>query len=233
MAGKSCLVTGVGWGTGRAIVERFARGGYEVAMLARRGDRLDRIAEEVAGTRAYPCDVTDTEALAETVERVAADLGAPEVVVHNAVGGAWGTFLEVDPADLERNFQVNCMALLHLARLTVPPMIEAGRGALVVTGNTAAHRGRPRFAAFAPSKAAQRILAESIARDAGPKGVHVAYVTIDATIDLRWTRRMNPGKPDDFYIAPVEIAEEVFHVARQPRGAWSFAVELRPHGEVW
>ena len=233
MARKTCLVTGVGWGTGSAIVRRFAAAGYDVAMLARRADRLARFAEEIETAHAYPCDVTDTEALRGAVAKVTADLGAPQVVIHNAVGGAWGNFLEVDPADLERNFQVNTMALLHLARLTAPAMIEAGHGALICTGNTAAHRGRGGYAGFAPSKAAQRILAESIARDAGPKGVHVAYVTIDAVIDLRWTRARSPDKPDDYFIKPEEIAAEIFHIAQQPKGAWSFNVEIRPHGEVW
>jgi len=201
--------------------------------LARRADRLETLASEIEHTHAYPCDVTDTEALARAVADVTRDLGAPSVVIHNAVAGAWGNFLEVDPEALEANFKVNTMALLHLARLTAPAMIEAGGGALICTGNTAAHRGRGGYAGFAPSKAAQRILAESIARDAGPKGVHVAYVTIDAVIDLRWTRKRQPDKPDDYFIKPEEIAGEVYHIAHQPRGAWSFNVEIRPHGEVW
>jgi NADP-dependent 3-hydroxy acid dehydrogenase YdfG len=233
MARKTCLVTGVGWGTGAAITRKFATEGYEVAMLARRADRLETLASEIEHTHAYPCDVTDTEALARAVADVTRDLGAPSVVIHNAVAGAWGNFLEVDPEALEANFKVNTMALLHLARLTAPAMIEAGGGALICTGNTAAHRGRGGYAGFAPSKAAQRILAESIARDAGPKGVHVAYVTIDAVIDLRWTRKRQPDKPDDYFIKPEEIAGEVYHIAHQPRGAWSFNVEIRPHGEVW
>lgn len=233
MALKSCLVTGVGWGTGAAIVRKFAAEGYAVAMLARRADRLATLETEIENARAYPCDVTDTAALSETVAKVTEDIGAPSVVVHNAVGGAWGNFLEVDPAALEANFQVSTMGLLHVARLTAPAMIAAGEGAIICTGNTAAHRGRGGYAGFAPSKAAQRILAESIARDAGPKGVHVAYVTIDAVIDLRWTRKRYAGKPDDFFIKPEEIAGEIYHIAHQPKGAWSFNVEIRPHGEVW
>jgi NADP-dependent 3-hydroxy acid dehydrogenase YdfG len=233
MALKSCLVTGVGWGTGAAIVRKFAGEGYAVAMLARRADRLATLETEIENARAYPCDVADTAALSETVAKVTEDIGAPSVVVHNAVGGAWGNFLEVDPAALEANFQVSTMGLLHVARLTAPAMIAAGEGAIICTGNTAAHRGRGGYAGFAPSKAAQRILAESIARDAGPKGVHVAYVTIDAVIDLRWTRKRYAGKPDDFFIKPEEIAGEIYHIAHQPKGAWSFNVEIRPHGEVW
>jgi short-subunit dehydrogenase len=153
--------------------------------------------------------------------------------VHNAVGGTFGGFLDIDPADLERNFRVNTMALLHLARALVPAMVRDGRGAIMVTGNTSALRGKAGFAGFAPTKAAQRILAQAMARDLGPKGVHVAYFVIDAVIDVPWTRQMFAGKPDDFFIQPAAIADEVFHVAHQERSAWSFDVELRPFNESW
>jgi NADP-dependent 3-hydroxy acid dehydrogenase YdfG len=233
MKKKTCLVTGVGWGTGNAVVRKFANSGYQVAMLARRDDRLAVMEEAIGGAHAYPCDVTNVDLLKMTLQRIVDDLGSPSIVIHNAVSGSWGNFLEIDPNDLEYNFQVNTMALLHIARLTLPKMIENGEGSLICTGNTSAHRGRGRYAGFAPTKAAQRILAQSIARDAGPKGVHVAYVTIDAVIDLRWTRKRSPEKQDDYFITPDEIANEIFHIAHQPKGAWSFDVEIRPHGEVW
>jgi NAD(P)-dependent dehydrogenase (short-subunit alcohol dehydrogenase family) len=227
------LVTGVGPGTGSAMVRRFARGGYAVAMLARTGERLVSLEKEITHAHAYPCDVTDEAQLDATIAEVRGDLGQPKVLIHNAVGGAFATFLEVEPEVLNRNFQINTMALLHLARRLAPAMIEAGEGAMIVTGNTSALRGKPRFAGFAPTKAAQRILAEAIARDVGPKGVHVAYVVIDAVIDLEWTRRMFPEAKDEFFIKPAAIAEEVWHIAHQDRSAWSFNVEVRPFGEVW
>ena len=228
------LITGVGPGTGAAMARRFARGGYSVAMLARDRERLDALEREIDRSRGYACDVTDEAQLDATIERVRGDLGAPKVLIHNAVGGAFATFLEIDPEVLNRNFQVNTMALLHLARRLAPAMIEAGEGAIIVTGNTSAFRGKPRFAGFAPTKAAQRILAEAIAREVGPKGVHVAYVVIDAVIDLEWTRAM-VSKPagDPFFIQPSAIAEEVWHVVQQERSAWSFNVEIRPFAEPW
>ena len=125
------------------------------------------------------------------------------------------------------------MALLYLTRRLAPAMVAAGEGAIITTGNTSAFRGKANFAGFAPTKAAQRILAESIARELGPKGVHVAYVMIDAVIDLEWTRKRWPDAPDHFFIRPAAIAEEVWHVAHQDRCAWSFNVELRPFGETW
>ena len=125
------------------------------------------------------------------------------------------------------------MALMHLARLTTPAMVEAGEGALIVTGNTSAQRGKALFAGFAPTKAAQRILSESLARDLGPKGVHVAYLIIDAVIDVPWARERFKDAKDDFFISPTSIAAEVFHLAHQPRDAWSFLAEVRPFHEPW
>ena len=227
------VVTGVGPGTGAAIARRFARDGYAVAMLARDRNRLTLLEREITHSHAYPCDVTDEAQLDATLEVIRAELGTPKVLIHNAVGGAFGNFLEIDPQVLNRNFQVNTMALLYLARRLAPAMVAAGEGTIITTGNTSAFRGKANFAGFAPTKAAQRILAEAIAREIGPKGVHVAYVMIDAVIDLEWTRKRWPEAPDDFFIKPAAIADEVWHVAHQDRSAWSFNVELRPFGETW
>ena len=227
------IVTGVGPGTGASIVRRFHEGGYQVAMLARNAARLATLADELPDTFALPCDVSDPAALHLALEQAEARAGAPKVAVHNAVGGAFANFLDVDPAVLERNFQVNVMALMHLGRWAAPRMEKACGGALIITGNTSAERGRANFAGFAPTKAAQRILAESMARAMGPRGVHVAYLVIDAAIDLEWQRKNNPEKPDDYFCHPKDIADEVWHLAHQARSAWSFRAEIRPFGEVW
>src|SRR5213079_3434890 len=139
-------VTGVGPGTGAAIARRFSRGGYAVAMLARSRDRLIALEREIESARAYPCDVTDEAGLEKTLDAVRADLGTPKVLVHNAVGGAFGNFLAIDPQVLNRNFQVNTMALLYLARRLAPEMLKAGEGAMITTGNTSAFRGKVNFA---------------------------------------------------------------------------------------
>ena len=113
------------------------------------------------------------------------------------------------------------------------PVVEVVLGALVATGNTAAYRGKGFFAGFAPTKAGQRILMESIAREVGPQGVHAAYVAIDAVIDLEWTRKRFEGRPDDFFCQPADIAEEVWRLAHQPKSAWAFESVIRPFGENW
>jgi NAD(P)-dependent dehydrogenase (short-subunit alcohol dehydrogenase family) len=227
------VVTGVGPGTGGAIVRRFSQGGYRVAMLARTRARLSALEREIPNATGYPCDVTDEGQLDSTIEAIRRDLGEPKILIHNAVGGAFGNFMEIDPQVLNRNFQVNTMALLHLARRLAPAMVAAGEGAIVASGNTSALRGKANFAGFAPTKAAQRIIAESIARELGPKGVHVAYIVIDAVIDLEWTRKRFTDATDDFFVKPAAIADEIWHIVHQDRSAWSFNVEVRPFRENW
>src|SRR5882672_5869247 len=136
------LITGVGPGTGAALARRFAAGGYAVAMLARNAERLAALEGEIDGARGFACDVADEAQLDTTLAAVRDALGVPSVLIHNAVGGAFGSFLDIDPQVLNRNFQVNTMGLLYLARRLAPAMINAGKGAIMVTGNTSALRGR-------------------------------------------------------------------------------------------
>jgi NAD(P)-dependent dehydrogenase (short-subunit alcohol dehydrogenase family) len=227
------IVTGVGPGTGSAIVRRFAAEGFRVIALARSPDRIRALEQELTDTHAVICDVSSESQVAEAVADIRNRYGSPNVLIHNAVGGGWGTFLEIEPRMLDRNFQVNVMGLLYLARELAPDMIKAGSGTILVTGNTSAIRGKANFAGFAPTKAAQRILSESIARDLGPRGIHVAYVLIDAVIDLPRMRERLPEAPDAFFIKPSAIADDLWHLHRQDRSAWSFLSEIRPFGEKW
>ncbi len=240
-----CVVTGVGDATGSSIVRRFAKDGYRIAMIARNADRLNRLADEIEEAYAYPCDVSDLEALERTITKIKADLGPVQVLIHNAVAYTFGTFLESDPTELERNFRVNTTSLLYLARMLAPDMIEAANGAIIVTGNTASLRGVPNYALFAPTKAAQRILCESLARELGPRRVHVGYITIDAPIDVTWLGPDEdrpswlvppsdwPWSREEFFANPDAIAEEVFHMAHQDHSTWAFETVIRPFAEKW
>ncbi|MAZ86527.1 MAG: short-chain dehydrogenase [Cellvibrionaceae bacterium] len=234
MSQKLCLITGVGEGTGASIARRFANSGYQVVMLARNKQRLARLESELPNARSFAVDLENLDQLVEFCSTVKTEFGIPYVIVHNAVRATFEGFLDGKLDDLERNFRVNTTSLFYLVRAFAPEMIKRGDGAIAVTGNTAAFRGVPNYALFSPTKAAQRNFTEALARDLGPKGIHVSYFNIDAVIDVPWTRdRFHPDKPDDFFIKPTDIAEEVFRVAHQPRSAWSFDVEIRPFGEKW
>lgn len=234
MDNKVCFITGVGDGTGASVARRFARAGYRVAMLARNRRRLAELETELSGSKSFSVDLEDIDHLIEICRQVKDEMGTPEVIVHNAVRATFQPFMEADPEELERNFRVNTTSLLYMAREFTPAMVARGSGAIIVTGNTAALRGVPNYALFAPTKAAQRILAQSLARELGPKGIHVAYIVIDAAIDTPWTRvPFNPDMPEEFFSKPDAIADEVFHIAHQDRSTWSFDVELRPDREIW
>jgi NAD(P)-dependent dehydrogenase (short-subunit alcohol dehydrogenase family) len=238
MTDRIALIAGVGGATGAALSRRFAQGGYRVAMIARNAERLAELETEIPGAQGYPCDVADLDWLGTIVERIQADLGAPHVLIHNAVAATFAKILEASVEDLERNFRVNTTSLFFLVQKLVPAMIERGEGAIMVTGNTSSFRGIPMRPAFAPTKAAQRILAQSLSKDLGPKRVHVGYITIDAAIDAPWRRATWPPpdwerKPDDHFAHPDAIAEEVYHIAHQHPSAWSFDHVIRPFAENW
>ncbi len=228
-----CLVIGVGPGFGMGCVRRFVAEGYHVSMIARHAGRLDAWQREHANTAAFPVDVANVEGFVETLQQIVTAHGLPDVVIYNAAKASFGNYLKITPADFEKNFSVNTTGLLVAAQALAPSMVERGSGALIVTGNTGAMRGTPNFVGWSPSKAGQRILSESLARELGPHGVHVAYVVVDALIDMPFARKNRPSQPDDTYAKPDDLAETVFNTAVQPRSAWSFLVELRPFGESW
>ena len=233
MSKKVALVTGVGPGTGSSIARRFSNGGYKVAMIARDKERLKSLEDELENSKGYSCELRNQEYLNSTIDNIIKDFGYPDVFIHNAVRGTRGNFLEFTSEELQSNFDINVIALHRIAQKVAPEMIKKGKGAIIVTGNTSAHRGKANFGGTASTKAAQKILTESFARFLNPKGIHVAYITIDAAIDLEWTRKAWPDKPDDFFIQPDDIASEVWHIAHQSKSAWTFDHWLRPFGENW
>ena len=233
MSKKVALVTGVGPGTGSSIARRFSDGGYKVAMIARDKKRLKSLEDELEDSKGYSCELRNQEYLNSTVDNIIRDFGYPDVFIHNAVRGTRGNFLEFTSEELQSNFDINVIALHRIAQKVAPEMIKKAKGAIIVTGNTSAHRGKANFGGTASTKAAQKILTESFARYLNPKGIHVAYITIDAAIDLEWTRKAWPDKPDDFFIQPDDIASEVWHIAHQSKSAWTFDHWLRPFGENW
>ena len=135
--------------------------------------------------------------------------------------------------DFEAAWRVNTLGAFLTSKRVIGAMKKAGRGSIVFIGATASRRGNVKTAAFAPAKAAQRSLAESMARHLWPAGIHVSIVIVDGVVDLARTRKMMPDKPDSFFIKPEEIAESVLQVTKQKRSVWSFEVEARPFGEAW
>jgi NADP-dependent 3-hydroxy acid dehydrogenase YdfG len=228
-----CVVVGVGPGNGAAFARRFSGAGYAVALLARTVEYISALAATLPSARAYACDVTDPDSIRRTFGAIGADLGDVDVLVYNAGSGVWGSIEEVAAADLEQAFRINALGLLSAAQTIVPSMKTRNAGTIIVIGATASRRGGAKTAAFAPAKAAQRSLTESMARHLWPSGIHVGLVIIDGVVDLPRTRERMSGKPDSFFVKPDDVAETVFWLSQQPRSAWSFEVEARPFGETW
>ncbi|OAA69452.1 short chain dehydrogenase [Cordyceps fumosorosea ARSEF 2679] len=243
------VVVGVGSGTGASVARLFARRGYPVALLARKDANLTPVVDAVtaAGGTALgiPTDVSDPASLDAAFAAVAATWPGARLAaaVYNAEAGfAYKPFLELTPEDLDRALATGAKGLFHFAQRTIPQLLDAvpseeGKEqqhppTLIVTGATAALRGSARFATFAAGKFAQRALAQSLAREFGPRGVHVAYAIIDGVIDTPWgkDRVANDGKADG-KISPDAIAESYWHLHTQPRSAFTHELDLRPFVE--
>jgi NAD(P)-dependent dehydrogenase (short-subunit alcohol dehydrogenase family) len=177
--------------------------------------------------------VTSAADVASTFNSIGAELGEPEVLVYNAGSGVWGDIENITPEAFESTWKVNALGALLTAQQVIPAMKRSARGSIILIGATASRRGGARTAAFAPAKAAQRSLAESMARSLWPAGIHVALVIIDGVVDLERTRKAMPDKPDRFFVKPDDVAATVHWLCRQPSSAWAFEVEARPFGESW
>ncbi len=228
-----CVVIGIGPGNGEAFARRFAGAGYDVAMLSRSTELSSTLAKELPGSRAYECDASRTESITQALASVERDLGPVEVLVYNAGSGSWGSVDDVSPADLEQAVRVNTIGALAATQAVLPAMRKAKSGSIVFIGATASRRGGAGTLGFAPAKAAQKSLAESLARKLGPEHIHVSLVVIDGVIDLPRTRARLPDAPASFFLAPADIAETVFFLTQQKPSAWTFELEVRPFGEKW
>lgn len=230
---KVAVVAGVGEGNGAAMAKRFAADGYRIALLARSTAFSEKLAEEIGDARAYACDVGDPAAVESAVTEIRRDMGEPDVLLYNAGSGSFGDIEAITPAQFETSWRTNAFGALLLSQAVIPAMTHKGSGAIVFTGATASRRGGPRSAAFAPAKAAQRALAESMARSLWPRGVHVALIVVDGVVDIPRTRERLSDKPDDFFIKPDAVAAIAAALVAQDRSAWSFEVEARPFQESW
>jgi NAD(P)-dependent dehydrogenase (short-subunit alcohol dehydrogenase family) len=227
------VVAGAGPGNGAALGKRFAEAGYAVAMLARSRDGLDLLERQIEGARGFECDVGSPESVARTFSRVKAELGTVDALLYNAGSGVFGDIESITPEQFEQSWRVNAYGAFLCARQVIPDMKARRSGSIVFIGATASRRGGPRSAAFAPAKAAQRSLAESMARSLWPAGIHVSLIVVDGVVDLPRTRQMMPDKPDSFFIKPSGVAETAYRLTCQDPSAWSFEVEARPFGESW
>jgi len=232
MNGKVAAVLGVGPGLGAAIARRFAREGFAIALMARREESVAEARREIenAGGTALPvsADATNPASVEAAFGRVRSELGEPEVFVYNAGAFQMGGILEIEPEKFDECFRANCAGAFYAARQVLPAMVGAGRGTVLLTGATAALRGGARFSALAVGKFGLRALAQSMAREFGPQGIHVAHVVIDGQIDASRVRRMSPDREAHTMLSPDAIAETYWQLHSQNPTAWTLEMDLRP-----
>ncbi len=232
MNGKVAAILGVGPGLGAAVARRFAREGFAVALMARKEESVAGVREEIEnrGGTAPPLtvDATDPTSVEVAFGRVRDELGDPEVLVYNAGAFQMGGILEVPPEKFDECFKANCAGAFYAAQQVLPAMVEAGRGTILLTGATASLRGSARFSALAVGKFGLRALAQSMAREFGPQGIHVAHVIIDGQIDTPGLRQSSPDCEESTMLSPDAIAETYWQLHSQDRTVWTLELDLRP-----
>jgi len=227
---ETALIVGAGAGLSASLARRFAREGIRVAVAARNVEKLADFTKET-GARAFACDAADPQQVARLFEDVEKSLGAPDVVVYNASARARGPLVDLDPAEVERAIAVSAFGGFLVAQQAVRRMLPKSAGAVLFTGASASVKGYARSAPFAMGKFALRGLAQSLARELAPQGIHVAHFVIDGAI--RSAVRTEPSDKPDSMLDPDAIAESYLHVLQQPRSAWTWEVELRPWVETF
>jgi NAD(P)-dependent dehydrogenase (short-subunit alcohol dehydrogenase family) len=222
---ERALIVGAGAGLSASLARLFAREGMQVALASRDTKKLSVLCEQT-GARAFACQASDPGQVAALFEALESALGAPDVVVYNASGRARGAFVDLVPAEVAQTLAVTAYGGFLVAQQAARRMLPQGHGAILLTGASASIKGYPRSAPFAMGKFALRGLAQSLARELAPQGIHVAHFVIDGVIGTAGST--GPADKPDSMLDPDAMAQNYWHVLQQPRSTWTWEVELRP-----
>jgi len=229
MSKPVCAIIGIGPKNGAAFAHRFDDAGYRIALLSRSTDFSTQLAGKLDDARAYVCDASDSASVDSAFAQIQAQLGDVDVLIYNAGSGSWQSVEEISAEAFEQSWRVNALGALVASQRVIPVMKKKGSGNIIIVGATASLRGRPKTTGFAAAKAAQRSLAQSMAKHLGPLGIHVSLLIIDGSIASAGSAEADRGEQLD----PRDIAALAHYLTTQPRSAWSFEVDARPSGESW
>jgi NAD(P)-dependent dehydrogenase (short-subunit alcohol dehydrogenase family) len=227
---RTALIVGAGSGISASVARGLAAAGLKVGLAARNIDKLAPLAGEIRAER-FAVDASEPTAVMNLFAAADARLGAPDVVLYNASARAPGSVAEIDPEAVRKAIEISAFGAFLVVQQAARRMIPNGHGAILLTGASASVKGYALSAAFAMGKFALRGLAQSTARELGPKGIHVAHFVIDGGV--RSARRPDPAERPDSTLDPDAIAQSYLEVLRQPRSAWSLEVEMRPWVETF
>ena len=241
MSKGSVVVVGAGTGTGAEVAKRFANAGYALAVARRNASALEPLVAEIEGAggtaRAFGADASDEKAVTELFVEAEKALGPVEVAIFNAAGFTMGSILETGTGSFEEMWRASSLGGFLVGREAARRMVPRGRGTILFTGATAAMKASANFAAFAAGKHGLRAVAQSMAKELGPKGIHVAHVIVDGVIDVPRVHESMPelaaSKGEDGLVDPSHIADTYLWLHDQPRDAWTFELDLRPFKESW
>ena len=231
---RTAIVAGVGPGLGAALVRKFVAEGCRVGMVARSRDYLEELQDELGeeNALAVPADITRDTAVTSAFTQVRDRFGPIDILVNHASMSNWKGLMEITPAEFERAWRVTVLGALHCSRVAATDMLNNNRGGTILfTGATSSIRGRQGAIDFSSAKFGLRGLADSMARELWPHGVHVAHVLIDGIIDTAAVQRQMNPEPDEPMLKPDDIASVYWSLVEQERSAWSFELEVRPHTE--
>jgi NAD(P)-dependent dehydrogenase (short-subunit alcohol dehydrogenase family) len=222
---NTALIVGAGAGLSASLARALSKEKIKVALAARSTGDLDALVK-ATGAKAFACDASKRGEVDKLYADVEAAFGAPDIVVYNASFRTRGAFVDLDPADVEKAIAVTAYGAFLVAQQAAKRMLPKQHGAILLTGASAGVKGYPQSAPFAMGKFALRGMAQSMARELSPQGIHVAHVVIDGGI--RSDRRAEPADKPDSLLDPDAIAESYMHLLHQPRSAWAWEIELRP-----
>jgi len=239
------VIVGAGPGIGAAVASKFAKEGYAVALLVRTESKLKPIQkkiEEKGGVAlSVPCDASDEKSVAEAFATIRSKLGDPEVLVYNASGRGPvkpQTVLEVSTEDFVNAWKISCLGALLCAKQVLPKMIEKEKGTILLTGATASWRSIGGLSSFAVGKFGLRALGQSLARENGSKGIHVAHIVVDCVVNSEQARTWMQSKykdgviPENTMLEPDHLAEQYWYLHQQPKSCWTHELDVRPFGET-
>jgi NAD(P)-dependent dehydrogenase (short-subunit alcohol dehydrogenase family) len=224
---QTAVIAGVGPGLGESLARKFIDEGCQVGLFARSTGYLDELADELGEQAlAVPTDITDERRVEEAFERVREAFGPVDILINHASGAAWKGAREISPGEFEQAWRVSAQGALLCSQQAIADMDDGGT--ILFTGATSAVRGRDGAVGFSAAKFAVRGMAESMARELGPEGIHVAHVVLDGQIDTPTLWRQDPNREEGSLLDPDEIAESYWHLVEQDRTAWTLELDLRP-----